>query len=185
MSDALQEKVQALEQELAEFKRGSVRRGVRKRSEVHIGDMPLWDIAIGPDLEKNEVRGHARGFIAIGDIATGVIAMGGVARGFIAMGGVAIGGISLGGCAIGVLAGIGGVGIGGLALGGLAIGLVAIGGGAIGTVAIGGGAAGYYALGGGAFGRYTISAIQQDPEAIELFGRFIPGINHLRQQLGR
>ena len=98
MSQAIEEKVAALEQELAALKRAGVRSGVRKRSQTYIGEMPLWDIALGPDPENNEVRGHARGFIAIGDIATGVIALGGVARGFIALGGVAIGGIA--GCGI-------------------------------------------------------------------------------------
>jgi hypothetical protein len=75
-AEVLEKKALALEQELAPLKRGGVRRGVRKRSEMTIGDMPLWEIVLGPDPENNEVRGHARGFIAIGDTASGVIAVG-------------------------------------------------------------------------------------------------------------
>jgi hypothetical protein len=176
MPDMLEKKALALEQELAALKRVKGRRGVRKRSEMYIGEMPLWEIAVGPDPENNEVRGHARGFIAIGDIATGVIAVGGVARGFIAVGGVAIGGICLGGCALGLLTGVGGLATGCLALGGLGIGGLAFGGGAVGAIAVGGGAIGYYAFGGGAFGQYVISAVQRDPEAVRFFSQFIPGI---------
>ncbi len=136
---------------------------VRKRSTKTLCGLPLIDIAIGPDLEKNEMRGHAHGIIAVGDIAKGWIAFGGVATGGLAIGGVALGLIS-----------IGGVGIGLLALGGLAIGGVAMGGGAIGIVAVGGGALGYYAFGGGAFGKYVISAIQRSQEAIDFFGKWFP-----------
>lgn len=46
--------------------------------------LPLVSIATGPDPSRSEPRGHARGFIAIGDIATGFFALGGVARGAIA-----------------------------------------------------------------------------------------------------
>lgn len=183
--EPMQQKIDALEQKVAALKHGSVRRGVRKRSAKYIWGLPLYDIALGPDPDKDEVRGHARGIIAIGDIATGVLAIGGVARGFIALGGVALGAISLGGCAIGILLGMGGLGVGALAVGGLAIGLVAVGGGAIGVVAVGGGAFGYYACGGGAFGKYVISGMEQHPEAIRFFGQWIPGIDQLAQPPGR
>ncbi len=63
---------------------------------------------MGPDPEKGELRGHARGIIAIGDFATGVLAVGGLARGIVAMGGLALG----------ALVGVGGVCVGALALGG-------------------------------------------------------------------
>ena len=96
-SDLLQKKIDALEQEDAVLKHGSVRRGVRKRSTKFIWGLPLYDVAPGPNPDKKEVRGHACGIVAMGDIATGVFAMGGVARGFIAFGGVALGAISLGG----------------------------------------------------------------------------------------
>src|SRR4029453_4657526 len=42
--------------------------------------MPLVAVAIGPDPVNSEVRGHARGFIAVGDFATGVVALGGLSR---------------------------------------------------------------------------------------------------------
>ena len=44
-------------------------RGIRKRSEKALCGLPLVDIAIGSDPEKNDMRGHAHGIIAIGDIA--------------------------------------------------------------------------------------------------------------------
>ena len=132
--------------------------GVRRQSDYEYLGMPLWCIAIGPDPAKGELRGHAKGVLALGDIATGVIAIGGFARGFVAFGGLAIGVIAVGGLALG-----------GLAFGGLAIGIAALGGGAIGWVAVGGAAAGFYAAGGAAFGTYTIDAVAQSPEAVAFF----------------
>ena len=133
-------------------------RGIRKRSDYEYLGMPLWSVALGPDFARGEMRGHAKGVIAIGDIATGVIALGGLARGLFAFGGLAAGVVAFGGLAIG-----------GLTLGGLAIGIVALGGGAVGWVAVGGAAAGYYAAGGAAFGTYVISAMERSPEAIAFF----------------
>ena len=76
-------------------------RGVRKRSERTLWNLPLYDLAIGPDLANGEIRGHARGFFAIGDIATGVFAIGGIARGCVAVGGLACGAVvAIGGAAI-------------------------------------------------------------------------------------
>ena len=145
------------------------KKGVRKKSETTLFGLPLVSVATGPDPEKGELYGHAKGIIAIGDVATGVFAMGGVAFGGVSIGGCAIGLISLGGCALSIL----------LAVGGFALGAVAIGGCAVGIVAIGGGAIGYYALGGGTTGVYVINAVQQSPEAVELFGRFIPGLDEI------
>ena len=162
----LPQTVEALEKEGATLKRGWSGRGVRKRSTTSIGGLPLYDIALGPDLARNEPHGHARGIFAIGDLATGVVALGGIARGVVAIGGLALGAIALGGCSIGVLVGIGGLAIGGVALGGAAVGIVAAGGGAI----------GYYARGGGAFGKYVISEFERNPEAIRFFGQWLPGI---------
>lgn len=167
-ADQLYQRIHALEQEVASLKRAS-QRGVRKRSETRILGMPLYDIAIGPDPAKNEKRGHARGFLAVGDIATGIVALGGIAIGL----------ISVGGCAIGVVAALGGCALGSLALGGLAVGGVAFGGAAIGLVAVGGGALGYYAMGGGAYGKFVLSGAQQDAEAIRFFGEWIPAIKEL------
>jgi len=153
-------------------------KGVRKNSEATLWGLPLLAIAFGPDPEKGEMHGHARGIIAIGDIATGVLAFGGLARGGLAVGGVVAGGVAIGGAAVGVIA-LGGVALSLLfAMGGLAIGAIAIGGQAIGIVAVGGSAMGYYACGGGATGVHVISPVSQSPEAVEFFGRFghfIPG----------
>jgi hypothetical protein len=118
-------------------------RGVRRRSTTKFAGWPLYEIAMGPDIEHGELRGHARAIVAIGDVATGVIAIGGWARGGLAIGGCAMGLISFGGCAIGVLAAVGGVAIGGVAVGGAAVGIVAIGGAAL----------GYWGMGGAVFGK--------------------------------
>ena len=156
--EELARRVERLETELAAT-RGIAYRGVRKRSSWCMGELPLYEIAIGPDPESGEMRGHAKAIIAIGDIATGFVALGGIARGLIAVGGLSVGLLSFGGLSIGVLA----------AIGGLAIGSLAFGGAAIGGVAIGGGAVGQYACGGAAYGEHVISATQQDPEAVAFF----------------
>jgi len=174
-SDRFQQKVETLEREVAHLKHGLVRRGVRKRSRRSFWGLPLYEIALGPDPDRQEVRGHARGVVAIGDIATGFVALGGVARGGIALGGVAIGGLCFGGCALGLLA-IGGLAVGAGAVGGMSIGLVALGGGAVGLVAVGGGAFGYYACGGGAYGEHVLDAVQRDPEAVRFFSKWLPGL---------
>jgi hypothetical protein len=98
-------------------------RGVRRRSSIVIMGLPLYHLAMGPDIEAGEIRGHAKGIIAIGDIATGWLAIGGLARGIIA----------IGGCALGLVA-FGGAAVGGLAIGGGALGIVALGGGAVGYI---------------------------------------------------
>ena len=91
-SDSLRQRISALEQQVADLKkRGYPYRGIRKRSSRSFWGLPLYDIAMGPDLESGEMRGHARGIIAVGDIATGVLALGGIARGLIAVGGLAAG----------------------------------------------------------------------------------------------
>lgn len=155
----LQARIERLEREVAmQGAYGGRYRGVRKRSETELLGLPLWEIAMGPDPEKDEIRGHAKAIIAIGDLATGFLAIGGCARGVIALGGLAIGAIALGGGAIGAL----------LAVGGAAVGGVAFGGAAAGGIAFGGGAAGYYAFGGGAYGEYVYSATRRDPQAVEL-----------------
>jgi hypothetical protein len=144
-------------------------RKFRRESTRKLLGWPLWSIAVGPDLEKGELRGHARGIIAIGDMATGGLALGGFARGLIAVGGMAIGLISFGGCAVGVL----------MAFGGLALGAIAVGGGAVGAIALGGGACGYYAMGGGAVGTHTVDAVNQDPQAVSFFEHCVPFLSRL------
>ncbi|MCB9854628.1 MAG: hypothetical protein H6818_02990 [Phycisphaerales bacterium] len=140
----------------------------RYQSDIVLFGLPLVSIAIGPD--GDELRGRAKGIIAIGDIATGWLAFGGIACGIIAFGGLAFGVVSLGGLSIGMIA-FGGAAIGGIATGGGAIGGIAHGGGALGIVARGGGGYGYYAQGGGVAGHYVIGPGRRDPEAVEFFDR--------------
>jgi hypothetical protein len=154
----LERRVRALEEEVR-LLRGRRPGRVRYRSAAGIGDIPLVSIAIGPDPEKGESRGHARGIVAIGDTAAGVLAIGGIAAGGIAIGGLSLGLASLGGLALGVF----------LAVGGGAVGGTAVGGAAVGRVAIGGGAVGEYACGGGAAGAHVVSATRRDPEAEAFF----------------
>jgi hypothetical protein len=158
--DSLEKRVAELEAEVAALRgRGATSRGTRRRAALEIGGLPLYDIAVGPDLAKGEIRGHAKGILAFGDIATGVIAFGGLARGLVAVGGLAVGLFTFGGLSVGVVAAVGGLAIGGFALGGAALG----------GVAVGGGAAGYYACGGAAGGEHVVSATRRDAEAERFF----------------
>jgi hypothetical protein len=154
----LERRVDQLEQEIGRL-RGTHPRSIRYRSSAALGGIPLVSVALGPDLEKGEWRGHARGVVAIGDIASGGLAIGGLAIGGISIGGISIGLASLGGLAIGVMLAIGGAAVGGTAAGGAAVGRIAIGGGAIGE----------YACGGGAFGSHVIDSSRRDPEAVRFF----------------
>ncbi len=157
----LERRVQELEGQLAHLKQ--VRpRGLRYRSALGLGDLPLLAVSVGPDFERGEIRGHAKGIVAIGDIATGVIALGGLSRGVVAIGGLAVGAVTLGGLSIGALA----------AVGGLAIGSLALGGGAVGGIAIGGGAVGYYACGGAPVGAHVGGPFSRDPQAQSFFKQY-------------
>jgi hypothetical protein len=160
--EKIEGRLEALEEEVARLRTGARLRSIRRRADWTIAGLPAYDIALGPDPEKGEWRGHTRGFLAIGDMATGVIALGGLARGVVALGGLSVGVFSFGGLALGVALAVGGGAIGGLAIGGAAGG----------GVAIGGGAVGYYAYGGGAWGQNVISAERRDPEAEELLQRY-------------
>ncbi|MGZ5618190.1 MAG: hypothetical protein ACXWFW_12585 [Usitatibacter sp.] len=161
--EQLQQRVAELEKQVAALTAGGGSiRGIRRRASWEVAGVPFYDIALGPDPGRGEFRGHAKGFIAIGDMATGVIALGGLARGVAAFGGLAIGLFNFGGLSIGAL----------LAVGGLAIGSVALGGGALGGVALGGGAVGYYACGGGAAGEHAISAMHRDAQAVAFFSEY-------------
>lgn len=156
--EQLEKRVAELERQLAALGTGRHMRAVRKRAEFEIVNLPLYDIAVGPDPARGETRGHAKGIVAIGDIATGVLALGGFARGLVAMGGLAIGGIALGGLSIG-----------GLAMGGAAAGALAIGGAAAGWVAVGGGGVGEYVCAAGGAGEHVASANRRDAEAVAFF----------------
>src|SRR5205085_1427415 len=70
-------------------------RSKRYQSNAKLFGWPVISIAYGP--YRQERIGHARGVIAMGDIATGGIACGGVARGIVAVGGVAVGVCAIGG----------------------------------------------------------------------------------------
>jgi hypothetical protein len=117
------------------------------KSSVHLLGMPLVHVAIGPTEGASGVRGIAKGWIAIGDIAFGVV---------FALGGLAVGGLSMGGLSVGVLA-LAGLSIGIWSVGGLALGLFALGGGAIAIWAANGGlaVASEYSLGGLAIGLHA------------------------------
>jgi hypothetical protein len=157
-SDDLERRVDELQQEVTQL-RGLRPRGIRYTSAASLAGLPLVSVALGPDLAKGEWRGHARGVVAIGDIASGGLAIGGLAIGGVSLGGLSIGLVSLGGLALGLA----------LAIGGAAVGATAAGGAAVGRVAIGGGALGEYACGGGAFGAHVIDARRRDPEAVRFF----------------
>lgn len=142
-------------------------RGKRYQSEAKLFGWPVISIAFGPD--GKEKRGHARGLIAVGDIATGGIAVGGIASGIVSVGGLAFGACALGGNAVGLLT----------AMGGLAISTgIATGGAAIGTFATGGGAAGLLAQGGGAAGLYARSAAGVSSASAAVFDRFAWIVGH-------
>ena len=130
------------------------KRTIRYSSKFKLGRWPLVSIAFGPDAATGETRGWARGFVAIGDIATGFIAIGGLAGGGIAIGGISVGGLAVGGATLG-----------GLVLGGAAVGVVACGGAAV----------GHYARGGGVAGTYVLSPHRRDAEAVQLFNTLTPG----------
>ncbi|HET9581109.1 MAG TPA: hypothetical protein VFP44_25000 [Usitatibacter sp.] len=156
--EQLEDRIAELEKQLEHVRKYGAR-GVRLRADFEIANLPLYEIAFGPDIGHGEVRGHARGIVAIGDVATGVIALGGVARGVVALGGLAVGVVTMGGWSIGAL----------VAAGGLAMGAIAVGGGALGGVAIGGGAIGYYACGGAALGEHVAASNRRDEGAEEFF----------------
>jgi hypothetical protein len=124
---------------------------LRSMSKLHIGSVPVFDLA-----------GSSSGMPGIG---FGIVAFGGLSVGVIAVGGMAVGLVALGGGALGVIA-----------IGGGSVGLIALGGGACGLIAVGGTAFGYRALGQRAYGKYALGFNRQDPEAIEFFVRFFPGL---------
>jgi hypothetical protein len=131
---------------------------MRITSDASFLGLPLFELALGETGRGLNLKGPARAWIAVGDLAISpFLAVGGLAVGTLAFGGLAIGGLALGGGAIGVLS-LGGCSIGGWALGGLALGLQA---------AKGGLAASFgYALGGAAFGPHANTR-----EAVEYFAK--------------
>jgi hypothetical protein len=123
---------------------------IRYVSPMRLFGYPLVAVACGSDFSRNETHGHARGIIAVGDVATGVIAIGGLARGLIAVGGVAAGGVT-----------VAGVGFGALVIAGVAFAQTAFGGVAI----------GHYAKGRAAVGAHVVSPSRVDHSAAVWFER--------------
>ena len=121
----------------------------RYESKTRVFGMPL--VAIASGVGEDGKPAHAKGFFALGDIATGVFAFGGLARGVVAFGGAAFGG--------------GAVALLGSAVGGFAAGIVAAGGGAVGLVAQGGFAIGWLARGASAKGVHAWSGRGAAPDA--------------------
>ena len=162
-SEDLEKRVEELEAEIAALRERTLLPpiGIRRRATWSIADMPLYEIALGSDPGRRQLRGHARGIIAIGDVASGVLAIGGYARGIVAIGGLAAGIVSFGGLSVGLLGAIGGLAIGGISLGGAAVG----------GVAVGGSSVGYYACGAASTGIHVVSAIERSPDAAALFRR--------------
>jgi hypothetical protein len=122
--------------------------------------LPLIHVNLG--LDENGRQRHARGWIAIGNIAWGVL----FAAGNVAVGGIATGGLSLG------LVSFAGLAAGGLAVGGVAAGAWAMGGFALGFEALGGIALAWQAAVGGlavafnyAQGGLAIAEHANDPTA--------------------
>jgi hypothetical protein len=162
-SHDLEKRVEELEAEIAALRERTLLPpiGIRWRARWSIGDMPLYEIALGSDPGRRQLRGHARGIVAIGDVASGVLAIGGYARGVVAIGGLAAGLVSFGGLSVGLLSAVGGLAIGGLSLGGAAVG----------GIAVGGSSLGYYACGAASSGAYVVSAAERSPNAGALFRR--------------
>src|SRR5687768_16670024 len=70
-SEDLKHRVAELEREISALRERSLLPpiGIRRRATWTIARMPLYDIALGSAPGRREMRGHARGIIAIGDVA--------------------------------------------------------------------------------------------------------------------
>ena len=158
------------------FDHMKLKSSIRWQSERKLFGKPLVNIAWGPDASKGEKFGHAKGIIAIGQMASGIIAIGVLSYGIISIGMVSLGLVSFSVLVCFGFLSFSSFAIGLVAFGGAAIGIVALGGMAIGYVAIGGLSIGVYAIGGFAIGNYIISATHTDPESIEFFTKHAPWI---------
>ena len=156
------------------FKKMDLKNSIRYSSTRRVFGKPMIDIAWGPDKEKGETFGHAKGFISIGQMASGPVAIGLIPYGILSFGLLSLGIISFS-----LLLGLGVVAFSGLAFGliafgGAAFGFIAFGGMAIGYFAIGGFAIGQYAAGGFAIGRYILTATHSDPEVFNFMNQYAP-----------
>jgi transcriptional regulator with XRE-family HTH domain len=109
----------------------NIERHYEYKSSKTIAGLPLVHINTGRGLR------HARGIIAIGNIATGIISIGAVSAGIISIGALSFGLAALGAFTFGIIA-LGAVSTGVIAAGGIAVGYFAAGGVARGIYAIGG-----------------------------------------------
>lgn len=107
---------------------------IRRRSSRCILGLPLYDIAVGPSIDRREEYGRACGVVAVGNVACGILAVGNCACGVVAVGrrlavGLASAGLftSFGVVAIGQLLAVGGVALGIVGVGYTAAGLLAVG----------------------------------------------------------
>jgi hypothetical protein len=156
------------------FNKMDFKSSIRYSSARHVFGKPLVDIAWGPDKSRGETYGHAKGFIAIGQMASGPIAIGIISYGILSFGLLSLGIISFSWImGLGVVT-FSGLAFGIIAFGGAAFGFIALGGMAVGYLAIGGFAIGQYALGGFAIGRYILSATHSDPEVFNFINQYAP-----------
>ena len=109
------------------FEKMNFKDSIRWQSKSRLFGNPLVSVAWGPDNSNDEKFGHAKGIIAIGQMATGIVAIGFVSYGIISIGLISLGLISFSWF----------VGLGLFSFSGLAFGLVAVGGAAIGFIAWG------------------------------------------------
>jgi hypothetical protein len=140
---------------------------VEYRSMRELLGLPLVHIAAGR-RPPGTPRRHAKGWLAVGDVATGVLAFGSRAYGGVAFGGIAFGAFSWGGIGAGIVTWSGIAG-GVIALGGLSLGWLSVGGLAVGHTAIGGIAYGQFAVGGLPYGTHVLANGIADPAAKEHF----------------
>lgn len=119
------------------------------RSQRTVGGMSLVHI---------NLRGTARGFVAIGLRARGVVSLGLMSAGIVSVGLLSIGVLAIGMLALGVFAqGMAALGV--FALGGAAAGLFSFGGVSAGWVSWGGASVGKYAFGGYAAGDVAVGGM--------------------------
>jgi hypothetical protein len=140
---------------------------VEYRSMRELLGLPLVHIVAGR-RPPGTPRRHAKGWLAVGDVATGVLAFGSRAYGGVAFGGIAFGAFSWGGIGAGIVTWSGIAG-GVIALGGLSLGWLSVGGLAVGHTAIGGIAYGQFAVGGLPYGTHVLANGIADPAAKEHF----------------
>lgn len=120
----------------------------------------------GIPLVHVNVKGKAKGVIAVGLMAKGIISVGLLSIGVISVGVIALGIIALGGfLALGAAASAG-ICVGLFAAGGICAGLFAAGGIAVGWTVCGGLAAGQYAIGGCASGEIAVGGLAKGTVAI-------------------